>query len=100
MYAQRVKGKKLKNDIIDLAGSVAMDCLSNSLRTGFRCATFSAEELEWFKNHAPPGRSPEGQNDSEQEDDEDDEEYQDPDETVEVEMAGGESHNALVRAWA
>jgi hypothetical protein len=100
MYAQRVKGKQLKNDIINLAGSVAMDCLSNSLRTGFRCATFSAEELEWFKNHPPPGRSPEGQDDSEQEEDEDDEEYQDPDETGEVEMAGGGSHNALVRAWA
>lgn len=42
---KRAKAAKLKNSLLELAGSVAMDCVANKLRTSFKCKTFTPDEL-------------------------------------------------------
>ena len=70
MYVQRLKDKRLKDDIMNLAGSVALDCLSNSLRTGFQCKHFTADELRRL-SRPPDGPTHEGEDEPSDQEEED-----------------------------
>jgi hypothetical protein len=70
MYVQRLKDKRLKDDIMNLAGSVALDCLSNSLRTGFKCKHFTADELRRL-SRPPDGPTHEGEDEPSDQEEED-----------------------------